>query len=240
MIVQLYSDTYAAGYLPKYAGSSVAPYFGCLNLSIRRSCLDEIGPFDERLRTGEDIDLCLRGIHSRWELYFNPRARVEHWNRTTAAGLARQWFHYGYYHARLFRKHTAGSVEVLLLNPNPRAHARYFVVFYRERAPVRALVFLTSFAALQASAIVTAILALTGPRWLALAALAALVLAALVYLADDVRGAVPLPRRVAFAGLRYLVNASLFWGGLLGGLGEGYLYVYGTLWKKRPRPVRVP
>ncbi len=219
MIIQLVSDTYGRGYLPKYQGSAVAPFFSGGCVAFRRACLDEIGPWDEELRTGEDIDVCLRAAATDWELYCEPAAQAEHWNRPTARALARQWWDYGYYHARLFAKHTPRSIEILGLSPSPRAHARYQVLYYRERAPFRAVVFLTPFAIMHGAA--------------AVGALPVAAAAAAVYFREDLRGRLPLGRRLAYAGLRYLVNAALVGGGLAGGLQQGFLYVYGTLWRKR-------
>jgi cellulose synthase/poly-beta-1,6-N-acetylglucosamine synthase-like glycosyltransferase len=219
VIVQLFSETYGRGYLPKYAGNPVATFFSTSNVAFRRQLLAELGGFDETLLAGEDIDICLRAAKSRWELFFTPAARVEHWARDDVRGLFRQWWGYGFYHARLFAKHTGRAIELLVLNPNPRAHTRFAVLFFRARSPVRAIVFVSSFAVMHLA--------------LAVGALPVAAAAAAVYLEDDLPGPGGLVERLRHAALRYVVNAALVGGGLAGGLREGYLFVYGTLWKRR-------
>ncbi len=228
MIIQLISDSYKRGYLPKFMRNSVAPFFGGLNLAVRREVFAEVGEFDPSLRTGEDIDFCIRTLQSRWELYFEPAAKVAHHNRDTLAGLAKQWFDYGRYHARLFKKHNPPAVEILLLNPERQAYARYAPIFYREGA--RALIFVTSFSAMHAALGAAWLTSATPPLSAMFAATA--LLCAYRYFEQDFKGDAPLAEKLSNAGLRYVVNAALVSGGLVGGFENRYLYVYGTLWQK--------
>jgi hypothetical protein len=233
VIVQLFSETYGRGYLPKYAGNPVASFFSTSNVAFRKAALEEIGAFDETLIAGEDIDICLRGAQSRWELYFTPAARVEHWARDDVRKLFRQWWGYGYYHARLFAKHTSRAVELLVLNPNPRAHTRFAVLYFRAASPVRAIVFVSSFAVMHVAALGAAVSAAAGSLPAAAACGAVAAGAAAVYFKDDLPGPGGLVTRLKHAALRYVVNLALVGGGFAGGLREGYLFVYGTLWKRR-------
>jgi hypothetical protein len=213
--------------------SPLAPYFAGMNLAIRRRALDELGGFDPALHTGEDIDLCVRGHDSRWELFFEPDAVVRHRNRDTVGGLWRQWFDYGYYHAALFRKHARNTIEVLVLNHHPASYTRYTPMWYVEDGPFPAQVFVTSFVVAHALALPALLLL---PLWPAGGLVAGLpaALAFAAYFAEDLTGRVPWTHRPAFAALRYLTNAAIVSGGLIGGARLGFLYVYGTLWRKAP------
>jgi len=53
-------------------------YFPTINLSIKREVMDRIGPFDESLPTGEDIDLTVRCHLAGYALQFEPAALVYH------------------------------------------------------------------------------------------------------------------------------------------------------------------
>ena len=65
------------------------------------------GPFDERMRVAEDVDLCWRADEAGARLRYEPAARVAHRHRTrTAALLARRAF-YGTGAAPLARRHGA-------------------------------------------------------------------------------------------------------------------------------------
>ncbi|HMV70358.1 MAG TPA: glycosyltransferase family 2 protein [Myxococcota bacterium] len=231
MIIQVLSTLLRRGYLPKTTSTPLAPYFAGMNLAVRRAALNEIGTFDLALRTGEDIDLCVRAHESRWELFFEPRAIVRHRNRETPRALWKQWFDYGWFHADLFRKHTRRSIEVLVLNHHPSSYTRYTPVFYKDHAPFTAQIFLTSFVLAHVAALLTLLLAPLGggaPGLVVTGLLAA------AYLREDLTGRSPLSLKLRFLPIRYLVNAAIVSGGLLGGARLGYLYVYGTLWRKAP------
>ncbi len=58
-------------------------YFPSANISIPRSLIEEIGVFNEELKTGEDVDFCLRVTYRGYQLYFEPKAKVLHINRDT-------------------------------------------------------------------------------------------------------------------------------------------------------------
>ena len=54
----------------------------------RRSVLDEVGGFDETMKSGEDVDLCWRFIEAGARLRYEPIAMVAHEHRTQL----REWF----------------------------------------------------------------------------------------------------------------------------------------------------
>jgi mycofactocin system glycosyltransferase len=54
----------------------------------RRSMLDEVGGFDETLKSGEDVDLCWRFVEAGARLRYEPIALVAHDHRTRL----RDWF----------------------------------------------------------------------------------------------------------------------------------------------------
>lgn len=77
-----YADNLSSfhAYLPSRAPSE-RPYLPALNLSGRRETFARIGPFDESLRYGEDLDLTLRARRMGWRLAFRPEIVV--WHRST-------------------------------------------------------------------------------------------------------------------------------------------------------------
>ena len=54
----------------------------------RRSVMDQVGGFDETLKSGEDVDLCWRFIEAGARLRYEPIAMVAHEHRTQL----REWF----------------------------------------------------------------------------------------------------------------------------------------------------
>lgn len=81
------------------------------NLGVRRAVFDEVGGFDESLRTGEDVDLCWRLQLAGHRLTGEPRAVVDVRRRSGVVGVFRQSYGYGLGDAVLARKH-AGQVAV--------------------------------------------------------------------------------------------------------------------------------
>lgn len=72
----------------------------------RRSCLSELGGFDESMESGEDVDLCWRMVESGARLRYEPIALVAHDHRTQL----REWF---------FRKAFYGSSAAPLAVRHP-------------------------------------------------------------------------------------------------------------------------
>jgi glycosyltransferase involved in cell wall biosynthesis len=65
------------------------------NLMARRSAFEELGGFVEGVRSGADVDFCLRLQRAGWTLEFRPGARVRHAHRESVAGLLGTFARYG-------------------------------------------------------------------------------------------------------------------------------------------------
>jgi len=65
---------YGNGYLIKSNKSAmIQPMFPAANMAIRKSALQEVGGFDTICKTsGEDNDICIRMLKSRWKLFYEP------------------------------------------------------------------------------------------------------------------------------------------------------------------------
>jgi GT2 family glycosyltransferase len=74
---------------------------------LRRDALESVGLFDDGFFLYyEDIDWCYRAWAAGWQIHYVPRARVvHHYQRESARGLNRQFFHHLHSIARLFLKH---------------------------------------------------------------------------------------------------------------------------------------
>jgi GT2 family glycosyltransferase len=76
------------------------------NLAVRRGLLDDLGGFDESVRTGEDYDLCARLYARGCAVVYVPDARVAHHHRTSLGSMLRQAFGFGRGHPYLLRRHA--------------------------------------------------------------------------------------------------------------------------------------
>jgi GT2 family glycosyltransferase len=74
---------------------------------LRRSALDTVGMFDDGFFLYyEDIDWCSRAWTAGWHIHYLPQAQIlHHYQRESARGLNRQFFHHLHSIVRLFRKH---------------------------------------------------------------------------------------------------------------------------------------
>ncbi len=77
----------------------------------RRSCLEQLGGFDERFAINEDYELNYRLRRAGHRIYFSPEIRSIYHGRQTLRALASQYFRYGKWKVATLRKHP-GSVRM--------------------------------------------------------------------------------------------------------------------------------
>jgi GT2 family glycosyltransferase len=90
-----------------------AGYFGSgANMTFRASAIRDLGGFDRALGTGtlarggEDLDICIRLLHSGRKLTYEPAAMVWHRHPDTYAAVRRQVFGYGVGLGAMLAKHV--------------------------------------------------------------------------------------------------------------------------------------
>ena len=65
------------------------------NLMVRRQAFEELGGFVEGIRSGGDVDFCLRLQEAGWDLDFRPEALVRHHHRESVPALLATFARYG-------------------------------------------------------------------------------------------------------------------------------------------------
>ncbi len=85
-------------------------------LGCRRTCLDEIGGFDEKFFLYyEDVDLCVRAAQAGWEIWHVPQAIIQHRSGASFQGnrvLQKQIFYENQKY--FFQKHSSRLATVIL------------------------------------------------------------------------------------------------------------------------------
>ena len=71
------------------------PYAQTANCAVRRAAFEEIGGFNDGIRSGGDADLCFRLRAAGWELETRDDAVVEHHARSTLRAMVRQRARHG-------------------------------------------------------------------------------------------------------------------------------------------------
>ena len=102
------------------------PYVPSTVLVVRRSALDAVGGFDERLRYGEDVDLVWRLADAGWAVRYDPSCIARHREPVSWPAWARRRFHYGASAGPLARRHgsrLAGPAPAALAAPWSVRHA---------------------------------------------------------------------------------------------------------------------
>jgi GT2 family glycosyltransferase len=66
-----------------------------VNISYKRALVEQIGPQDETLFRGEDVDYNWRAQQLGYKVYFDPAIKVYHHHRPTLRGLFQQHYMYG-------------------------------------------------------------------------------------------------------------------------------------------------
>lgn len=79
--------------------------FPSCNLAYAKRLFEEIGGFDPRFQTAEDIDLNLRAVNGGGTIGYNPKAVVYHRARESVSGFFRQAYWNGYGRKQLTLKH---------------------------------------------------------------------------------------------------------------------------------------
>jgi Predicted glycosyltransferases len=70
----------------------IQQYWPSANFSMKTNVFQRLGGFDERLLRAEDVEICMRLRLSGGTIFFQPKAIVQHKNRTTGrAVLKRAW-----------------------------------------------------------------------------------------------------------------------------------------------------
>jgi hypothetical protein len=75
--------------------------FGCF----RKALWQDVGGFNERLRTNEDYEFNYRIRQSGHDVVLDPRIRSTYFARATLAELAAQYFRYGWWKAEMLKSH---------------------------------------------------------------------------------------------------------------------------------------
>jgi len=78
--------------------------------AFRRTWLERVGGYDERLLTNEDYELNLRLRQAGGIIWFDPAIRSVYYARGDLAALVRQYARYGYWKARMLLRHP-GSLR---------------------------------------------------------------------------------------------------------------------------------
>jgi glycosyltransferase involved in cell wall biosynthesis len=91
------------------------------NLFVKRSVIDVVGPFNDGLVSGGDLEFSERATQAGFKLAYSPRAVVDHEVRTRARQVARKAFRVGFGLAQVRRRGGAVSRARPLVWAQPRA-----------------------------------------------------------------------------------------------------------------------
>jgi len=77
-----------------------------MNLLLKKSIIEEVGGFDEKLPSQYDTDLGFRITSRGYKILFEPSVKCYHFNRSTVSSYFRQQLQYGKNTVKLYFKHS--------------------------------------------------------------------------------------------------------------------------------------
>jgi len=203
------------GYFAKGSSDHRFPFLGGASLALRRQCVDEVGAFDPEMQLGEDSELTLRVLMSRWNVFSMDEAVSRHDTTYGFGTFLRKWFWHGYFATQIYRKHHAPAVEIFRRRRQWNVGQSAFeCIYYSPKIPFRCLVFIDSFLIMHVAALL--VLFSSNP-FVRLPGAVVFGYSLFRYLQADLRTAPGWGALRTFT-LRYLWNAMQILGGLYGSL----------------------
>jgi glycosyltransferase involved in cell wall biosynthesis len=90
--------------VPVYLNGQDLTYPTC-NIAYKREIFEKVGYFRRDMVTAEDIELNYRCVKAGYTIFYNPKMKVYHYQRSTFKGFAKQAFWNGYGRKQLNRIH---------------------------------------------------------------------------------------------------------------------------------------
>lgn len=226
MMIPILTDYYEAGYITQPKHRTLTAFFPNCNLAIRRAVIDEIGPYDEHCKAGEDADICHRTAARGWELFYERGAACHHEAKSSVEALAKQWFWYGYHGGYFFQKWQEHRCEIFVsLDARPRVN-RYKMLCTADRTPFRILLFLSFFTLFHLWLLALLLCLLAGWGTVALLLGGGLATATVVVIWKSPLRKLRLGQLWVYILVTYAINVTCIASSLLGGLKRKMLYVH--------------
>jgi hypothetical protein len=95
------------------AGEAESAYLGVF----KKSAIDRVGGYDEKIVRGEDWELAQRIKATGGLVWFSPELTVTYWPRSTWSGLVKQFYATGVWRGDLTRRDIAGASKRYFVPP---------------------------------------------------------------------------------------------------------------------------
>jgi GT2 family glycosyltransferase len=109
---------------PGHTGPAPEPHLVSNNMLVSRQLWNQVGPFSEALRSGEDTDFCFRATHQGISLWLSDSMRIGHFDRTSLSdffknylfcGSYRPYFYGNYHKWKRFLTNSPRWIRILLI-----------------------------------------------------------------------------------------------------------------------------
>ena len=208
-------------------------HFSNNNLSVRRSCIRDIGGYDPRCRKSEDVDVSIRIARSpSWVALRERGCVVGHRPRETVSDFLRQMWGWGAYLGYPYSKTNMKGIYLYWVNSRRHVFTRKLEI---QRFPFMVCLFLSDFHVAHAFLALALIAGLCGypPLAAVCAAFAAVFLYR--YSHDDRSLGLPPLKTLQIALLHYMANAAFITATVLGSLRRKILLVPSSIFRTGAR-----
>lgn len=95
--------------LPGYTGPAPEPHIVSTNMLMTRDAWKRVGPLNEFLRSGEDVEMCFSATAQGIPLWLTDELQIGHYDRETFTALFSNYFFCGSYRHYFYGKHHVGK-----------------------------------------------------------------------------------------------------------------------------------
>lgn len=89
------------GHPQELSFASDNPFFATANMAIRKKDVKKLAYFNESLKSGGDVEFCSRLIKDKKEIYYEPKAIVEHMYCNSLIKFMKRQYYYGKWHRKI-------------------------------------------------------------------------------------------------------------------------------------------
>ena len=98
------SQLFDTAYFPSWTEPTYVTTLPTVNISYKRDVLEKLGPFDENLVMGEDVDYNWRVQQLGYRIFYHPAIQVRHHNPSSLFSFWRRYYTAGRYYHQVRRK----------------------------------------------------------------------------------------------------------------------------------------
>jgi len=204
-------------------------HFSNNNLSIRKSCAEDLGMYDQRAKKSEDVDICFRIAHDKkWVALREKENALRHKARKNFISFVKQIWGWGYHVGYPYSK--TGKKGIYIYWIDSKSHKIKYD-FEIDKFPYLVCLFLTDFHMAHLFSLITVIAFITGYFILTALALVAASMFFWRYLYDDRTAGLKGTKMIKLSFVHYISNIVFNTASFIGALKHRVLLIPSSIFR---------